>query len=73
MKKRIDQQWICVVTRRDKIDMVEYGSLKCTRKESIASMTATKSGRPPAYTWDQLKKFGWRCVKANISIEINTI
>jgi len=69
-KQRKDQQWVCVIIKSGKIDMVEYYTLKWTRQESIKVMTTSKSGRPYAYTWRQLRKWGWRCVKVNITFEI---
>lgn len=69
-KKRIDTMWACVIVKGQKVDMVEYSTLKWTRQESISVMTTSKSGRPYAYTWRQLRKWGWRCVKVNISFEL---
>lgn len=69
-KPRVDQMWMCVIVLNNKIDMTEYDTLKWTRKESISEMIKTLSGRPPAYNWQQLRKFGWRCIKVNLSFEI---
>lgn len=69
-RPRADKQWICVLIKNNKVDMVEYSTLDWTRKESIHTFTTSKSGRPYAYTWRQLRKWGWRCVKVNISFEL---
>lgn len=69
IKPRVDQMWMCVFIRNGRVDTTQYHSLKWTRRESIAAMIYTKSGRT-AYTWPQLRKFGWRCIKVKLSFEI---
>lgn len=65
-------QWMCVrLTAEGKVDIVGYATMKHTRRESIKEMTKTRSGRPPAYNWRQLRGYGWRCVKAIINFQVD--
>ncbi|SMC53066.1 hypothetical protein SAMN04488101_101126 [Pedobacter nyackensis] len=70
VKPRVDQMWMCILIKGVKIDVALQSTLKWTRKESIQEMTKTKSGKPYVYTWPQLRKYGWHCVKVNLSFEI---
>lgn len=69
VKPRVDQMWMCVIVRDQRVDMTHSDTLRWNRSASIKAMMYTKSGRP-AYTWPQLRRFGWRCVKVNLSFEI---
>lgn len=66
---RIDKMWMCILVHNSSVSTTRIDTLKWTRKESIDAMLYNKSGRP-AYSWVQLRKFGWRCIKVNLSFEI---
>lgn len=58
--------WVCIANEK----YVDQNSLALTRRESIQREVERAMQIQPDLDWEELKRWGYKCVKANVKIEI---
>lgn len=60
------KMWVCVAG-----GIVDASSLAYTRKMSVQKeVERARAQIQPDFEWEDLKHYGYKCVKANVKIEI---